>query len=90
MPEAAVVDDELAAWLSKVDLKEMAGPLSALGVETMKQLKEAPAYMTADVLKQHGAKHFQAMKLVDQIKQLVRGGIDDQNCQGYIYSHLLF
>ena len=86
-----MVDDELATWLGKIDLKEVAAPLCALGVRTMKQLKEAPEYVTADVLKQHGANHFQAMKLVNQIKQLlVREGIDDQHCYIYIHSRLPF
>ena len=81
MPDAAVVDVELAAWLSKIDLKEMTAPLCALGVVSMKKLHVAVQdnFLSAEVLKQHGAKHFQAMKLVDQIKQLVREGIDDQH-----------
>ena len=69
MPEAAV-DVELAAWLSKIDLKDMAGPLSALGVETMKQLQVAVQrnFLSAEKLEQHGARSIPAVRFMDEAK----------------------
>ena len=70
MPDTTVVDDELAAWLGEIDLKQMAGPLSALGVETMKKLQVAVQrnYLSAEKLEQHGARSIPAVQFMDEAK----------------------
>ena len=69
-----MVDDELATWLGKVNLKEMAAPLCALGVATMKELKNSLRlnYVTVDALKQEGAKRIPACKFMDHAKKLLQ------------------
>ena len=68
----AVVDDELTAWLSKIDLKEMMAPLCALGVVSMKKLQGAVQrnFLSAEMLKQHGAKPIPAVQFIDETKIL--------------------
>ena len=74
MPIQVVVPIQvLLAWLDNMSIKmKWLDPLPAIGdLDSMKKLKENSAYLTADVLKQHGAKHIPAMKFMVEIKKMV-------------------